>query len=206
MYKVLIVEDDPMARQLLEIYVRESGRYELVPSLASAALAEFCCRTHHVDLILMDICTAMNASGLVAAEKVKKYFPHIRIVMITSQPECSFLDRAYAANVDSFWYKSATASELLFVMDRTMAGECVYPASTPRLQIGYAFSDSFSARELEVLRELVSGETDAVIAERLHLSLRTVKSHIQSLLNKTGLRNRTELAVRARESGLIIIN
>ena len=91
-------------------------------------------------------------------------------------------------------------------MDRTMAGECVYPASTPRLQIGYAFSDSFSARELEVLRELVSGETDAVIAERLHLSLRTVKSHIQSLLNKTGLRNRTELAVRARESGLIIIN
>lgn len=49
----------------------------------------------------MDICTAMNASGLVAAEKVKKYFPHIRIVMITSQPECSFLDRAHAANVDS---------------------------------------------------------------------------------------------------------
>ena len=204
MIRVLIVEDDPMARQLLEIYVEKSGLYTLAQSVESAAFAELCCRAQQVDLILMDVCTALNASGLEAAEKIKQEFPYIKIIIITSQPECSFLDRAQAAGVDSFWYKSGTAEDLVAVMDRTMAGEQVYPDSTPPLQLGDVTSDRLSDRELEVLRELVAGEPDAVIAEKLHMSLRTVKAHIQSMRDKTGFRNRTELAVRAREIGLVI--
>jgi len=204
MIRVLIVEDDPMARQLLEIYVEKSGSYTLAQSVESAAFAELCCRAQQVDLILMDVCTALNASGLEAAEKIKREFPYIKIIIITSQPECSFLDRAQAAGVDSFWYKSGTAEDLVAVMDRTMAGEQVYPDSTPPLQLGDVTSDRLSDRELEVLRELVAGEPDAAIAEKLHMSLRTVKAHIQSMRDKTGFRNRTELAVRAREIGLII--
>ena len=204
MIRVLIVEDDPMARQLLEIYVEKSGLYTLAQSVESAAFAELCCRAQQVDLILMDVCTALNASGLEAAEKIKREFPYIKIIIITSQPECSFLDRAQAAGVDSFWYKSGTAEDLVAVMDRTMAGEQVYPDSTPPLQLGDVTSDRLSDRELEVLRELVAGEPDAAIAEKLHMSLRTVKAHIQSMRDKTGFRNRTELAVRAREIGLII--
>ena len=114
------------------------------------------------------------------------------------------MDRAQAAGVDSFWYKSGTAEDLVAVMDRTMAGEQVYPDSTPPLQLGDVTSDRLSDRELEVLRELVAGEPDAAIAEKLHMSLRTVKAHIQSMRDKTGFRNRTELAVRAREIGLVI--
>jgi len=201
---VLIVEDDPMARQLLEIYVEKSGAYTLAQSVESAAFAELCCRARQVDLILMDVCTALNASGLEAAEKIKREFPYIKVIIITSQPECSFLDRARAAGVDSFWYKNGTAEELVAVMDRTMAGEQVYPESTPPLQLGDVTSDLLSDRELEVLRELVAGEPDAAIAEKLHMSLRTVKAHIQSMRDKTGFRNRTELAVRAREIGLVI--
>ena len=204
MIRVLIVEDDPMARQLLEIYVEKSGLYTLAQSVESAAFAELCCRAQQVDLILMDVCTALNASGLEAAEKIKREFPYIKIIIITSQPECSFLDRAQAAGVDSFWYKSGTAEDLVAVMDRTMAGEQVYPDSTPPLQLGDVTSDRLSDRELEVLRELVAGEPDAAIAEKLHMSLRTVKAHIQSMRDKTGFRNRTELAVRAREIGLVI--
>jgi len=204
MIRVLIVEDDPMARQLLEIYVEKSGSYTLAQSVESAAFAELCCRAQQVDLILMDVCTALNASGLEAAEKIKQEFPYIKIIIITSQPECSFLDRARDAGVDSFWYKSGTAEDLVAVMDRTMAGEQVYPDSTPPLQLGDVTSDRLSDRELEVLRELVAGEPDAAIAEKLHMSLRTVKAHIQSMRDKTGFRNRTELAVRAREIGLII--
>ncbi len=204
MIHVLIVEDDPMARQLLEIYVEKSGAYALAQSVESAAFAELCCRAREIDLILMDVCTALNANGLDAAAKIKKEFPHIKIIIITSQPECSFLDRAWAAGVDSFWYKSGTAEDLLAVMDRTVAGEQVYPDSTPPLQLGEVTSDLLSDRELEVLRELVAGEPDASIAEKLHMSLRTVKAHIQSMRDKTGFRNRTELAVRAREIGLVI--
>lgn len=204
MINVLIVEDDPMARQLLEIYINASEKYNHIQSVESAALAEFCCRTNKVDVILMDVCTAMNASGLDAAEKIKKSFPHIKVIIITSQPECSFIDRANAVGVDSFWYKNSDVDEILSVIDRTMEGERVYPNSSPSLKLGDIFSEELTDRELEVLRELVAGESDAAIAEKLFMSLRSVKGHIQSMREKTGFRNRTELAVRARESGLII--
>ena len=169
MINVLIVEDDPMARQLLEIYINASDKYNHVQSVESAALAEFCCRTNKVDVILMDVCTAMNASGLDAAEKIKKSFPHIKVIIITSQPECSFIDRANAVGVDSFWYKNSDADEILSVIDRTMSGERVYPDSSPSLKLGDIFSEELTDRELEVLRELVAGESDAAIAEKLFM-------------------------------------
>jgi two-component system vancomycin resistance associated response regulator VraR len=204
MIQVLLVEDDPMARQLLEIYVNKSETYELAGSVESALFAEVFCRTHPVDVILMDVCTAMNANGIDAAQDIKKHLPQIKIIIITSQPECSFIDRAREAGVDSFWYKSATAEEIITVMDRTLAGESIYPDSTPILKIGDTVSERFSERELEVLRLVVAGETDAVIAEKLFISMATVKTHIQNMKNRTGFRNRTELAVKARESGLVI--
>ena len=204
MTKILIVEDDTMAQKLLEIYVEKNPDYHLVESIQCAAMAEVYCAANEVDVILMDVCTAMGASGLDAAEKIKKHYPYIKIIIITSQPECSFINRARAAGVDSFWYKSATAEELMEVLRRTLEGESIYPDSTPRLKLGNAFSSELTDRELEVLRELTAGEPDAVIAERLHMSVRTVKAHIQSMRDKTGFRNRTELAVRAIESGLIM--
>lgn len=204
MIKVLIVEDDPMARKLLEIYITDSEKYSHEHSIESAAMAELYCLKNPIDLILMDVCTAMDASGLDAAAKIKKSFPKIKIIIVTSQPECTFIDRARAAGVESFWYKSASAEEIIEVMDRTMAGESVYPDTTPTLKLGEAMNFDFTEKELEVLREVINGEADADIAEKLHMSLRTVKGHIQSMRDKTGFRNRTELAVRTRESGIII--
>lgn len=206
MIHVLLVEDDPMARQLLEIYVNKSEKYELAGSVESALFAEVFCRTHPVDVILMDVCTAMNANGIDAARDIKKHLPNIKIIVITSQPECSYIDRARDAGVDSFWYKSSTAEEIITLMDRTIAGENVYPDNTPQLKLGDTWSERFSERELEVLRLVVAGETDAAIAEKLFISLATVKSHVQNMKNRTGFRNRTELAVRARESGLVIFD
>ncbi|MBQ8688574.1 MAG: response regulator transcription factor, partial [Ruminococcus sp.] len=194
----------PLDRQLLELYVRQSGKYELLPSVESAAFAEFCCHTNRVELILMDVCTALYSNGIDVAGKIKHSFPNIKIIIITGQPECSFIDRAQKAGVDSFWYKTATAENILDIMDRTIAGEQIYPDATPSLSFGYITSDGLTDRELEVLREVVAGESDAAIAEKLHMSLRTVKGHIQSMRDKTGFRNRTELAVRARDCGLII--
>lgn len=202
--KVMIVEDDPMARKLIEIFVSDNKNYEIVHSIESAAMAEIYCMTSPVDLILMDVCTAMNANGLDASEKIKKQFPDIKIIIITSQPECSFIDRAHEVGVDSFWYKEPTAENLISTMDRTMAGECIYPTSTPLLKLGDALSVNFTDREIEVLRQLAGGEPDAEIAKNLNITVRTVKSHIQSMREKTGFRNRTELAVRARESGFVI--
>ena len=204
MYKVLIVENEPMARKLLEIYINNSEKFSLAHSIESAEKAEYCYLKDHVDLVLMNACTAMGVNGLDAAAKIKKRFPKIKIIIVTSKPEYSFIDRAREAGVESFWYKSTSSEEILEIMDRTMSGESVYPDTTPIIKVGDAMSTDFTKKELAVLREVVGGASDADIADKLHLSLRTVKGHIQTMRAKTGFRNRTELAVRVRESGFVI--
>ncbi len=205
MTKVMIVEDQVMPRQLFEMIVRQSDRYELTYSIDNAAMADIYCMTHQVDLILMDILTAMGESGLMAAARIKERYPDIKIIIVTSMPEFSYLARAKAAGVDSFWYKENSQVPILELMDRTMAGESVYPDEVPEVVLGLARSSEFTERELVVLRELTSGDPDAVIAQRLHLSVWTVRSHIKHLLEKTGFDTRTRLAVAARESGLVIL-
>ncbi|MGN0533754.1 MAG: response regulator [Eubacterium sp.] len=204
MTNVLIVEDDSMARTLFEMFVKNNESYNLTASIESAAMAELYCVRNSVDLILMDVCTGFGSSGLDAAAKIKKAFPHIKIIIVTSQPECDFITRAKEAGVDSFWYKEPYEEVIIEIMNRTMAGESVYPDSTPRLKLGEAISTEFTKTELEVLRELTSGDTDEEIAGRLYLSTWTVRKYIKTMLEKTGFKSRTQLAVAARESGLVI--
>ena len=204
-YKVLIVDDDPFARQLLGMFINGSENYELSGTLLSASLAEASVEKRRVDLILMDVCTAMNANGIDAAADIKKRFPEIKIIVITSQPEHSYITRAREVGVDSFWYKTVVQDEFLILLDRTMAGEHIYPDVTPTLKIGQALSVEFTDRELEVLRLLVEGDRDQDIAEKLGISLRTVKMHVQNMMDKTGIHSRTSLAVRVRDAGFVIV-
>ena len=204
MYNVLIVEDDPMVRQLLEMFVERSGKYHLSAAIDDADLAVLYCSRGGVDLVLMDIRTAMRSNGLDAAERIKEKYPDIKIIICTSMPEFSYLERAKEIGVDSFWYKQVVEEGFLELMDRTMAGEKIFPDTTPELQLGAAKSSDLTTRELEVLRELMSGDSNNEIADHLSISVSTLKTHIQNLQDKTGFRNRTELALRAREIGLVI--
>ena len=203
MTRVLIVEDDPMAQKLLETFIENSGNYKVAGTIASAGFAETYCHKNPVDLILMDVCTGLGVSGLEVATKIKERRPEIKIIIITSQPECDFIRRAKAGKVDSFWYKSSDENEILKLMDKTMAGESIYPDATPTLQIGHAWSTEFTPRQLEVLRELTSGDTNVEIGKRLGISAATVRDHVQQMLEMTGLHNRTSLAVAADKSGLV---
>ena len=205
-YKVMIVEDQTMPRELFELRIQASERFEVALSIDNAALADVYCLRFPVDLILMDVVTRGGESGLDAAERIKRTFPQMKIIIVTSMPECSYLSRAREIGVESFWYKEEQRESLLDVMARTMAGESVYPDATPELQLGLASSYQFPCPELEVLRDMTGGDTNQEIAERLHMSVATVKTHILNMLEKTGFRNRTELAVRAREIGLVILN
>ena len=204
-YKVLIVDDDPFARQLLGMFINGSENYELSGTLLSAALAESSVEKRRVDLILMDVCTAMNANGIDAAEVIKKKYPEIKIVVITSQPEYSYITRARAVGVDSFWYKTVVQEEFLTLLDRTMAGERIFPDTTPTLNIGAALSVEFTESELKVLRLVVAGERDQDIAEELGVSINTVRTHLRVMMDKTGIRSRTALAVRVRDAGFVIV-
>ena len=111
---------------------------------------------------------------------------------------------AKEAGIDSFWYKEPLENSLLSVLDRTMAGESVYPEDTPVLKVGEALSTEFTEGELKVLRELTGGDTDEEIANTLNFSIWTVRKYVKIMLEKTGFKSRTQLAVAARESGLVI--
>jgi len=204
--KVIIVEDQAMPRELFKLMLDKSEKYELLYALESASVVNMYCDRYPVDLIVMDVVMGDGSNGLDAAERVKSSHPDIRIIIVTSMPEVSYLERARRIGVESFWYKEKWGSEfdILEVMDRTMAGESVYPDSSPAVQLGNVLSTDITEAEIAVLRGLVSGMSNIEIAEHLHLSPATVKTHISNMLMKTGFANRTELAIQAVTLGLVI--
>ncbi len=203
-YRVLIVEDQEMPRQLFEIYIQGSQAYELAGAITNASLAPDLCRTGKIDLVLMDVCTAFGNSGLDAAEVIKRECPKVKVIIVTSMPEFSWLERARQIGVDSFWYKEAQKDTILNVCDRTMAGESVYPKETPTIPIGEVTNHDFTERELQILRELITGDSNAEIGERLGVSAGTVKRHVENMLKKTGFHTRTELVAEAGRLGIVI--
>lgn len=202
--KVMIVDDQFVARQLFEMYLQSSEKYEVVYTVETAAFADTFVLKNHIDLVLMDILMADGSNGLDAAARIKKNCPNIKIIAVTSMPETSWLQRAREIGIESFWYKEAAKETILEVMDRTMAGESVYPDSTPKVRLGLANSTEFTERELEVLRIMTTGVSNAAIAEKLSISENTVKNHIRHMMEKTGCKSRTELAIEARVSGVVI--
>ena len=206
MKRVLIVEDQRMPRENMERTLSDSGRYELVASLNGADIALLKCCQQQVDLILMDVCTSGNKDGIDAAAEIKAKFPEIRIIIVTSMVEVSYLERARAAGVDSFWYKDISPEALIDVIDRTMAGERIFPSETPKVKLGLAESTELTSKEIEVLRLICDGLEYEEIADKLNITERTVKYHVSNILTKTGYANRTRLAIAVTNKNFIVPN
>ena len=204
MVNVLLVEDSKITSDMVESYIAKSKDYILIATLVNAANAEIVCTGRQVDLILMDVCTADDESGLDASAKIKKYNPDIKIIIMTSMPEYSFIKKAKDIGCNSFWYKEYGEMDLLDVMDRTMRGESVYPDETPVIPIGIASSSELTERELDVLRQLSLGYKYEEIADNLCVTSNTVKYHIKNLLLKTGYRTTLQLVVDVVGKRLIL--
>lgn len=204
-YNVMVVEDQAMPRQLFETIVKSDPTLNLVLSVDNAEIADICCARHKVDLVLMDVVTKNGASGLVAAEKIKKLDKNIKIIIVTSMPECSYVERAQAMGVEGFWYKDFGKEPIQSVISKVLDGQTVFPAEKPQVTLGLANGSEFTERELDILREMTGGFTNAEIAEKWGLSEKRVRNIVTDMLVKTGFRNRTELAVRAREAGIVIL-
>ena len=204
MINVLLVEDSKITRDLVESSIAGSQDYVLIAALENAANAEIACMRGNVDLVLMDVCTADDESGLTAAAKIRKHDPDIKIIIMTSMPEHSFIQKAKNAGCNSFWYKEYGEVELLDVMNRTMLGESVYPSETPVVHVGVADSSELTERELDVLRQLVLGYRYEEISENLNVTANTVKYHVKNLLTKTGYRSTLQLVVDVVSKRLIL--
>lgn len=203
-YKVMIVDDQFVSRELFTLYIRQSPKYEVVYSIDTAMFVDTYVLKSPIDLVIMDILMQDGSNGLDAAEKIKQLRPDIKIIAVTSMPEVSWMERAKKIGIDSFWYKEVSEKTILEIMDRTLAGESIYPSETPEVQLGLTKSTDLTSREIEVLRLLTTGAGNEEIAEKLYISPNTVKTHIKHLLEKTGFSSRTQLAIQSRITGFVI--
>lgn len=201
---VLIVDDQAMPRKFFESIINNSERYELAASVSSASVADIYCAKMSIDLILMDVVMSGGINGIEAAKRIKSSYPNIKILIVTSMPDGSFIKKAREAGVDSFWYKEVQDEPILAVMDRTMAGENVYPDQAPVVFLGNAPSTEFTDRELDVLRCVAAGYSDKEISELLKISYGTERVHLNNLLQKTGCNSRTALAIMAAKTGIVV--
>lgn len=203
-YKIMIVDDQFVSREMFKLYIDQRPHYEVVYCIDTAMFADTYVLKNDLDLIIMDILMEDGSNGLDAAENIKKLKPNIKIIAVTSMPEISWMDRAKKIGIDSFWYKEVSEKTILEIIERTLAGESIYPEETPEVKLGLTKSTELTPREIQVLRLLTTGVGNDEIAEKLNISQNTVKTHIKHLLDKTGFNTRTQLAIQARITGFVI--
>ncbi|MBR0164824.1 MAG: response regulator transcription factor [Lachnospiraceae bacterium] len=127
MTHVMIVEDQELQRKIVKSALEDSGRYRVLYEVDSADVCDIYLLNGNVDLVLMDIFTAMGADGIEAAERIKSDYPEVKVIIITSSPETEWIVKAKQCGVESFWFKEVNADAIISICDRTMAGESVYP-------------------------------------------------------------------------------
>ncbi len=201
--KVMIVEDQPMIRSLLESYFPATEGHQIVASIPGAKQAIEICRSCAVDLILMDVQTQNRENGLTAVRDIKAIYPKIKIIVVTSLIDAAVLESAKSAGADSLWYKDSTETRLMEIVNQTMSGEHIFPDAPPPVQIGIAQSTEFTKTELKVLRYLVRGLSYSRIAAEMGIEMSTVKFHVANMLQKTGLDNKLQLALAVSEVKMI---
>ena len=202
--KVMIADDYKMIRQMIESILIPTGKYEIACTASTAEEAVQNCSHQEIDLAILDVVMGNDMDGIDAAAQIKKISPKTKILIVTSMAESSYISRAREAGAESFWHKELQEQPLLEIIERTMAGESVYPSNAVETWFGETVNTNLTSRELDVLRELVHGDSNAEIAEKLGITERTVKKHISDMLIKTGFKSRLQLAVRARAGGIAV--
>lgn len=198
---VMIVEDQAMLRESLTSTIDAQSDMHVIASIADAAQAPALSLEREPSVILMDVCTENDSSGIVAARRIKEQQPQVRIVIMTGMPEVTFVEQAKNAGVDSFVYKNVGISELLAVMRSTSTGYSTFPKAPESVFSGTA---ALTAEEVQILRLVCEAKSRKEIAAELFMSEGTVKRRIGEILAKTGYDNILRLAVHAVAEGSIV--
>lgn len=202
--KLIIVDDLKFSRTLFVNSVKVMPRIHLDKAFETCDEALEYLEGHDVDLVIMDIMMRVGVDGLVAAAKIKQTKPYIKVILVTGTAESKWMETAKELGVDSFWYKEYSEEKLEEIIYRTLAGESVYPDKVPDLPFGDTMKSALTERELDVLRELTGGYSNQEIADRLDISINTVRTHIINMINKTGYESRFDLALNAKALGVVV--
>ncbi len=205
MYNIIVIDDHKMLREMISETLNTKS-FNVVASSGDAKDSISLCKKFKPDLILMDICTQNNSSGLAYSKIIKENFPDIKIILMTGVPDLTFIDKAKANNVDSFIYKNISSNSLITTIQNTIDGYSLYPSSnSPKSNIPDILKN-LTDTELGVLTEYCKTLDRDEVVKKLGISVRTLKSHISSIYGKTGYNNLAKLAIYCVGNGLIVPN
>lgn len=215
--RVAIVDDQAMVRQGFGALLDAQGDITVVGSAADGADAVQLVRRTRPDVVLMDI-RMPNMNGLDATRAILSMpgLAHPRVVMLTTFDADEYVFSALQAGASGFLLKDATAEDLIAAVRIVAAGDALLaPSITSKLIADYASRPAprdtgavlspLTERELDVMRLIASGQSNAEIAQTLFLSEQTVKTHVSRVLGKLALRDRTQIVITAYESGLVSV-
>jgi DNA-binding NarL/FixJ family response regulator len=193
--RVLIVDDHAVVRDGLSLLLGSAADIEVVATAASAEEGIERARGLAPSLVLLDLIMP-GMSGIEAIPPIKTALPDVRVLMLTSYVDGDLVAPALQAGADGYLLKTAAGDEVLDAVRAVAAGRRVIDPEADRASREADLQD-LSVREREVLHLVAEGYSNAEIAERLSITVRTVKAHISSLLQKLHLSDRTQLAIHA---------
>jgi len=203
----VIADDHTVVRQGLRLLIDADPSLQVVAEAGTVADAERLTRAHRPTVLVLDL-NMHGESGLEAIPRLRADAPDTAIVVLTMQDDPGFARQALQSGALGFVLKEAADEELLEAIQLAAAGETYL---NPRLGARLAAQppspagppDDLTERELEVLRLIALGHTNAEIAEQLYLSTRTVETHRAHIQRKLGRNTRAELVRYALEHNLM---
>jgi len=202
---IVLADDHAVVRSGLRMLLDSESDFEVVAEASDVDSARRYVRGHHPQVLVLDL-NMPGGSSLQAIPLIREESPATQIVVLTMQQEPAFAREALGAGALGYVLKEAADDELVESVRRAAAGESYL---NPRLGARIASEppagppDDLSEREVDVLRLIALGHTNAEIAEQLFLSVRTVETHRSHIQQKLRLSTRAELVGYALERGLI---
>jgi DNA-binding NarL/FixJ family response regulator len=206
---LLIADDHDVIRSGLKTLLGDS-EIKVVGEAATGPAAVKYAVENHVDVVLMDV-RMPEGDGLTALGRIKLEKPNQPIVMFSQFDNPTYVARAVALGANGYISKNCTRDELLGAIRTAAAGENLWTRDELRRVTGALATPRITAdveapltqREGDVLRQLANGLTNKQIADSLKVSYETVKEHVQHVLRKIGVSDRTQAAVWAVRKGLV---
>ena len=200
--RVLVVEDHHVVRQGLVALLSVAEGLEVVGEAADGveAIAQF--RKHQPDITLMDL-RLPRMSGVDAIQRIRMESPQARVVVLTTYDGDEDIFRALQAGARAYLLKGMTSEELIATIRAVHAGKSHIPAAVAEMLAERMGTEELTPREFDVLEQIVHGKSNKEIATELEITEATVKTHINSLLGKLGVTDRTQAATAAIQRGLV---
>ena len=207
--KLLIADDHEVVRQGLKALFAGTD-IKVVAEASTGEEAVKAALKQEPDVVLLDI-RMSSGDGLNALGRIKLEAPNLPILMLSTYDNPTYVARAVALGASGYLLKGATREEILTAIEKVKSGENVWTREELRRVTGALATPRLNAdvevpltqRESEVLRQLAFGLTNKEIAQALHISYETVKEHVQHILRKVGVSDRTQAAVWAVRKGLV---